>query len=430
MFTIENSMNKNHGAKIKVIGVGGGGCNAVNTMIEAGLTGVEYIVANTDLQALHANLAPHKIQLGKELTKGLGAGANPEIGEQAAIEAKEEIINLLQDADMVFVTAGMGGGTGTGAAPIIAQIAKEMGALTVGVVTKPFQFEGKKRSKHAMFGLESLEACVDSLITIPNEKLLELAGSNLSIVDTFKNADQVLLNAVQGISDLINNVGLVNSDFADVCTVMANKGRALMGMATAEGEDRAMTAAKAAINSPLLDNVSINGSTGIIVNIMASSSLTTHETNIAMKYIMESADEEAEIIFGTVIDESMGNKLKVTVIATGLNDYEYSAQPTKNITTSLKNEVVVENTFVPPATPIVESVEVAPLAVETETIITEPVISKPQFQFNKEKEAPIAQNDTRANALAKKLKLFMNYEDDEFDTPSFNRIHSDKSSQI
>jgi cell division protein FtsZ len=318
MFDIADNSNHLEGAKIKVIGVGGGGCNAVNTMIRAGLTGVEYIVANTDSQALAANLAGTKIQLGGNVTKGLGAGANPDVGRKAAIEDYEKLSEILDGADMVFVTAGMGGGTGTGAAPVIAKLARELGALTVGVVTKPFFFEGKKRSRQAEEGIRSLEESVDSLICIPNQRLLQLAGENLSLVDTFRAADEVLLNAVQGISDLINNTGLINADFADVSTVMTNKGLSLMGTGTATGAERALKAAKQAISSPLLEDVSINGATGIIINITGNSSLTTHETNQAVTLIMEAADEEAEIIFGTVIDENMGDAVKVTVIATGL----------------------------------------------------------------------------------------------------------------
>jgi cell division protein FtsZ len=318
MFDIADNANLPAGAKIKVIGVGGGGCNAVNTMIRSGLTGVEYIVANTDSQALAANMAGTKIQLGGNVTKGLGAGANPEVGRKAAIEDYERISEVLEGADMVFVTAGMGGGTGTGAAPVIAKLAREMGSLTVGVVTKPFAFEGKRRSRQAEEGIRSLEESVDSLICIPNQRLLQLAGENLSLVDTFKAADEVLLNAVQGISDLINNTGLINADFADVSTVMSNKGLALMGTGTAEGPDRALKAARMAISSPLLEDVSIDGATGIIINITGNNTLTTHETNQAVTLIMEAADEDAEIIFGTVIDDSMGEGVKVTVIATGL----------------------------------------------------------------------------------------------------------------
>jgi cell division protein FtsZ len=318
MFDIADNSNLPAGAKIKVIGVGGGGCNAVNTMIRSGLTGVEYIVANTDSQALAANLAGTKIQLGSAVTKGLGAGANPEIGRKAAIEDYEKLSEVLDGADMVFVTAGMGGGTGTGAAPVIAKLARELGALTVGVVTKPFSFEGKKRSRQADEGIKSLEESVDSLICIPNQRLLQLAGESLSLMDTFKAADEVLLNAVQGISDLINNTGLINADFADVSTIMSNKGLSLMGTGSATGPDRATKAAKQAISSPLLEDVTIDGATGIIINITGNASLTTHETNQAVSLIMEAADEDAEIIFGTVIDDTMTDNIKITVIATGL----------------------------------------------------------------------------------------------------------------
>ena len=306
------------GAKIRVIGVGGGGCNAVNTMIKSGLSGVEYIVANTDAQALNASFAPSKIQLGVELTKGLGAGANPEIGKKAALDEYEKLSEVLSDSDLVFITAGMGGGTGTGAAPIIAKLAKELGALTVGVVTKPFLFEGKKRMRQASAGIQTLEESVDSLITIPNQRLLYLAGESLSLIDTFKKADEVLLNAVRGISDLINTTGHINADFADVSTVMSNKGLALMGTGLCSGPDRAIKAATDAISSPLLEDISIDGATGIIINITGDDSMTMHEVNEAATLIMEAADEDAEVIFGSVVDESLEDHIKVTVVATGL----------------------------------------------------------------------------------------------------------------
>ncbi len=316
MFEIDQV--ESHGAKIKVVGVGGSGCNAVNTMIKMGLEGVEFITANTDRQALDASLAPTKVAIGQELTKGLGAGANPEVGRKAALEDYAKISELLAGADMVFITAGMGGGTGTGAAPVFAKIAKEIGALTVGVVTKPFGFEGKKRMKHAMQGLSALRENVDSLIMIPNQRLLAVSGATLTMLDAFKKADEVLLNAVQGISDLINNTGLINSDFADVRTIMQNKGLALMGIGFGSGEHRALEAATNAISSPLLEDVSIDGATGIIINITGGSSLGLNEVNEATTLIMEAAHEDAEIIFGTVIDESLKDQVKVTVIATGL----------------------------------------------------------------------------------------------------------------
>lgn len=306
-------------AVIKVIGVGGAGGNAINTMIEQGLSGVEFIAANTDVQALQSNLAPVKIQLGRELTKGLGAGANPEVGRDAALEDKAIIQEVLAGADMVFVTAGTGGGTGTGAGPIIAQVARELGALTVGVVTKPFSFEGKRRRVHSDQGIQSLKASVDTLITIPNQRLLSIAPPQMSMLDGFKLADEVLLNAVKGISDIINIPGRVNVDFADVRTIMSEMGMALMGIGTATGQNRATEAARAAINSPLLEDVDIEGATGILINITGSSEMTLHEISEASTLIQEAVHEDANIIFGSVVDESMGENLRVTVIATGFD---------------------------------------------------------------------------------------------------------------
>ncbi len=308
------------GASIKVIGVGGGGSNAVQTMIENGLSGVEFIVANTDLQALNANKAEGKIRLGSELTKGLGAGANPEIGKKSAVESYNTIVDSLKGADMVFVTAGMGGGTGTGGAPVVAKIAKELGALTIGVVTKPFVFEGKKRTKHADLGLEELKDSVDTLIVIPNQKLLCISNERTSLLDTFKKADEVLHQAVKGISDLINIRGLINLDFADIRTVMSAQGMAIMGSGVGSGENRAVEAASAAVSSPLLENISIDGATGIIINVTGGPDLTLWEVNEASTLITEAADEEAEIIFGAVINESMGDEVCVTVIATGFGE--------------------------------------------------------------------------------------------------------------
>ena len=316
MFEIQEA--KVLGAKIKVVGVGGGGCNAVNTMIRGGLSGVEFIAANTDKQVLESVLAPSKIAIGQELTRGLGAGANPDVGRKAALEDYAQISEMLSGADMVFITAGMGGGTGTGAAPVFAKIAKEVGALTVGVVTKPFLFEGKKRMRQALEGINQLRETVDSLIIIPNNRLLNISGASLSMMQAFQKADEVLVNAVQGISDLINHTGYINSDFADVRTIMENKGLALMGIGYGQGEHRAVEAATSAISSPLLEDISINGATGIIINITGGSNLTLHEVNEATSIIQEAAHEDAQIIFGTVIDEAMNDKVKVTVIATGL----------------------------------------------------------------------------------------------------------------
>lgn len=307
------------GAKIKVIGVGGGGGNAINTMIEEGLDGVEFIAANTDMQALDKNQAGLKIQLGGALTKGLGAGADPEIGRNAALEDQERIKELLEGSDMVFVTAGMGGGTGTGAAPVIANIAREVGALTVGVMTKPFSFEGSRRRRIADQGLLQLQGCVDTLITIPNQRLLAIAGENTSIIDAFRKADEVLLYAVQGISDLITIGGLVNVDFADVKTIMSNMGLALMGTGRASGPQRAREAAEMAISSPLLEDVSINGATGILLNVTGGPDLSLFEINEASTLIQEAAHEDANIIFGAVIDPEMRDEIKLTVIATGFD---------------------------------------------------------------------------------------------------------------
>lgn len=315
MFELEE--NANFGANIKVIGIGGGGGNAVQTMIEGGLSGVQFVVANTDRQALAANKAEGKINLGKELTKGLGAGANPEIGRRAAIESYNDIVASLEGADMVFVTAGMGGGTGTGGAPVVAKIAKELGALTIGVVTKPFIFEGKKRKKHADDGIRELQDNVDTLIVIPNQKLLSVSSERTPLLDTFRKADQVLLHAVKGISDLINIRGLINLDFADIRTVMQAKGMAIMGSGMAAGENRAVEAATQAISSPLLENICIDGATGIIINVTGGPDLTLWEVNEASTLITEAAHPDAEIIFGAVIDERMGENVSVTVIATG-----------------------------------------------------------------------------------------------------------------
>jgi len=306
-------------AKILVIGVGGGGGNAVNTMIAANLDGVEFVAANTDLQALEANMASQKIQLGDHLTKGLGAGANPEIGRKAAEESVQHIADVVSGADMVFVTAGMGGGTGTGAAPEIARIARESGALTVGVVTKPFTFEGRRRHKQADKGIAAMEEAVDTLIIIPNNRLLQVCGHNVSMMDAFRRADEVLLNAVQGISDLMTVPGLINVDFADVRTIMSNQGRALMGSGSSTGKRRAAEAAEAAISSPLLEDVSIDGATGVLINITGGPDLTLHEVNEASSLIEQAAHEDANIIFGSVIDANIGDEVRITVIATGFD---------------------------------------------------------------------------------------------------------------
>lgn len=508
MFEIAEENQNSTGAKIKVIGVGGGGCNAVNTMIKSGLSGVEFIVANTDSQALAANLAPTKLQLGTDLTKGLGAGANPEVGRKAALDDYERLSEIIEGSDMVFVTAGMGGGTGTGAAPVIAKLAKELGALTVGVVTKPFMFEGRKRMKQAGLGIQALEECVDSLITIPNQRLLQLAGESLSLVDTFRKADEVLLHAVQGISDLINNTGFINADFADVSTVMANKGLALMGTGIATGPDRAVKAATDAISSPLLEDISIDGATGIIINITGNSTLSMHETNEAVTLIMEAADEDAEIIFGTVIDEDLGDDIKITVIATGLGGGVAVREVEKPVVREERREEVVErqvqatpeapreiftkpeeNRYEAPVESF-DEVEALPAfseAVTNDTTTLDNFLSsssvkevreekmdselnkyeeiieaaRPKTNFaqtiqsaasNYESQKNSSENDSlhgyanesipsttpakedvaregsRAKSIAEKLG-FMNFDDDEFDTPSFMRKDSQSPEQ-
>ncbi|TDI11529.1 MAG: cell division protein FtsZ [Acidobacteria bacterium] len=308
------------GASIKVIGIGGGGCNAVNRMIEAGIEGVEFIAANTDLQALRQSSAPVKLQLGAKLTKGLGAGANPEVGRQAALEDTEKIIELLEGADMVFVTAGLGGGTGGGSAPIVASLSSELGAVTVAVVTKPFHFEGKRRMLQAEQAVGELRDSADTVITIPNERLLTAVPPDTSLIDAFKFADDVLRQAVQGISDLITVPGVINLDFADVKTIVTGMGMALMGTGVAEGDSRAETAARKAINSPLLEDTSIEGARGVLINITGSRDMTLQEVSEASRIIQEAAHVDANIIFGSVFDDDMKNKLKITVIATGFED--------------------------------------------------------------------------------------------------------------
>jgi len=325
MFEIveQNSMT----ARIKVIGIGGGGGNAVNTMIGARLSGVDFMVANTDAQSLEASQAPVRIQLGRTVTKGLGAGANPEIGRRAALEDQEQIREFLDGSDMIFITAGMGGGTGTGGAPVLARVAREVGALTVGVVTKPFIFEGKKRMRQAEEGIEELKSCVDTLIVIPNQRLLSIAARTTTMLEAFHKADDVLLQAVRGISDLIITPGLINLDFADVRTVMAEMGLALMGAAVASGENRAIEAAQKAISSPLLEDISIQGARGVLINITGGPDLCLHEVNEAASMIQEEAHEDANIIFGAVIDENLTDEIRITVIATGFGEVKEEKKP-------------------------------------------------------------------------------------------------------
>jgi cell division protein FtsZ len=307
------------GAKIKVVGVGGGGSNAVDRMVDVGLGGVEFIVLNTDVQALDHNRAGMKIAIGGKVTKGLGAGADPNVGRQAALEDTDTILQALSGADMIFVTTGLGGGTGTGAAPVIASLASELGALTIAVVTKPFKFEGRKRALHAEAGLEALRECVDTVITIPNERLLTIIDRKTTITDAFTLADDVLRQAIQGISDLILVPGLINLDFADVKTIMSGMGVAMMGTGMSEGEGRAMSAAQKAISSPLLEDSSVNGARGVIINVTGGPDLSLMEVNEASSIIQEAAHEDANIIFGAVVDPNLVGKVKLTVIATGFD---------------------------------------------------------------------------------------------------------------
>ncbi|KPJ77388.1 MAG: cell division protein FtsZ [Deltaproteobacteria bacterium SG8_13] len=324
MFTYVDSEKS---AKLKVIGVGGAGGNAVNNMIAAKLMGVKFIAANTDAQALETSNAPIKIQLGQELTEGLGAGANPDIGRQAAVESETAIRDALKDSHMVFITAGLGGGTGTGAAPVIAEICKDIGALTVAVITKPFSFEGRKRSKQADEGLSILKKVVDTAITIPNDRLRGVAAKNATMLEMFRKADEVLLHSVKGITDLIMMPGLVNLDFADVKTTMARAGMAIMGIGTASGENRAVLAAERAISHPLLEDVSVAGAKGVLMNITSSSDLTMEEMTEASDRIYNEVGEEADIIWGTVVDDSLGDEIRVTLIATGIGKEAAEKQP-------------------------------------------------------------------------------------------------------
>jgi len=339
---------KGNQARIKVIGVGGGGGNAVNMMIAYDLQGTDFITANTDAQALSVSKASVKIQMGFEITKGLGAGSDPDTGRRAAIESKTVIRDALDGADMIFITAGLGGGTGTGGAPIAAEIAKELGALTVAVVTKPFQFEGKQRERQAEEGLEELRNIVDTLIVIPNQRLLSLSGRNMSLLDAFKKADDILYHAVKGISDLIMVPGLINLDFADVKNVMSEMGLALMGTGISSGENRAVEAAQKAISSPLLEDNSIQGARGVLINVTGSSEMTLFEVNEASTTVQTEAHEDANIIFGTVIDDNMGEELRVTVIATGFDERRKEAEiPTAVIQPPWAKRNIKENLAVP-----------------------------------------------------------------------------------
>lgn len=406
------------GARIKVIGVGGGGGNAVNTMITAGLEGVEFLATNTDIQALRMSNSPIKFQLGSNLTRGLGAGADPNVGREAALEDRDAIAELLQGADMVFVTAGMGGGTGTGGAPVIAQIARELGALTVGVVTRPFLFEGKKRKLQAEKGIAALKEVVDTLITIPNQRLLAIAGEKTTLQDSFKKADEVLLQAVRGISDLITISGLINVDFADVKTIMSNKGLALMGTGLASGPNKAVEAAQNAVSSPLLDEISISGATGILINITGSSNLTLYEVNEAATLIQEEAHEDANIIFGSVIDDAMGDTVRVTVIATGFEHRE---------TTTVAPEArgVTKLQWMP-ITPVKEwgARKPSPSEGNDEHGMASGILTTSKFQAPAAPKRPIDRNEL----LAKTREMgtpTLDIEEDDYDIPTFLRNQAD-----
>jgi len=341
MFQFDENIDQS--AKIKVIGVGGSGGNAVNTMITSGVSGVDFIVANTDAQALRMSKSPVKIQIGTQLTKGLGAGANPNVGREAAQEDKDKLAESLKGADMIFIAAGMGGGTGTGAAPVIAEVAREHGALVVGVVTKPFTREGRQRLAKGEDGIKELKKHVDSLIVIPNDRLLGLAGKSMSILDAFKPSDDVLRQAVQGISDLITQSGLINVDFADVKAIMSERGMAMMGIGLGNGENRAVDAAVRAISSPLLEDIDISGAKGVLVNISGSASMTMDEFDAASRIIHEKVHEDANIIIGLVIDENLGETIKITAIATGFGDrfdLEKGRHELKNVAPMMKQSEI------------------------------------------------------------------------------------------
>ncbi|MGK7345061.1 MAG: cell division protein FtsZ [Candidatus Nitrospinota bacterium M3_3B_026] len=397
---LDENEEENFNATIKVIGAGGGGGNAVCTMFEQGITGVEFIVANTDAQALRVSPIPRKLQLGRKRTKGLGAGGRPEIGRAAAVDDADSIKAFLEGADMVFVTAGMGGGTGTGAAPVIASLAKEMGALTVGVVTKPFSFEGRKRLENAESGLIEFRKSVDTLITIPNQQLLGYVGKNTPFSKAFEIADGVLLKAVKGISELITVTGIVNLDFADVQSVMSARGMALMGAGVGTGDNRAVDAAQNAINSPLLEDSSIDGAKGLLINVTGGPDLTLHEINEAATLVTEAAEPDAEVFFGAVIDESMGEKVSVTVIATGFR----SAREIKRA-----DEMrVVEEKIGP---------------VRSEKIRS--IVSRKMGMDEARPAVDDRQNDAPRRPVLKTVNGEPSYFDDDLDIPTFIRKQAD-----
>ncbi|MGZ3536404.1 MAG: cell division protein FtsZ [Thermodesulfobacteriota bacterium] len=401
---IEFDENKNLAAKVKIIGIGGGGNNALNTMISYQLSGVDFIAANTDAQALAANMAPNKLQLGENLTKGLGAGANPEVGRKAALEDVEKIREAIRGADMVFITAGLGGGTGTGGGPVIAEVARELGALTVAIVTKPFHFEGNKRMKQAEEGLANLKMTADALITIPNQRLLGISGKNMTLLEAFKKADEVLYHAAKGISDIIVGHGIINLDFADVQTVMSETGKALMGTGIASGENRSVEAAQKAISSPLLEDITIEGAKGLLINITGGENMTLSEINEATTLIQKEAHEEANVIWGMVVDKAMKEEIRVTVIATGFGQKE------EKKTTQFK--------------------KVAPISFG---LREQNKLDLPRFSFgNKEnnRDIPAFMRKVKTSERFDELKLdppkdFSIEDEDRFDIPTFLRKQAD-----
>ncbi|HEX3851726.1 MAG TPA: cell division protein FtsZ [Polyangiaceae bacterium] len=401
-------------ARIKVIGVGGSGGNAINTMIHFGLEGVEFITVNTDAQALNSNSAAEKIAIGQNVTRGLGAGADPERGRKAALEDVQRLKDIVQGADMVFVTAGMGGGTGTGAAPVIAQLAREAGALTVGVVTKPFSFEGRQRSRRAEAGLAALSEHVDTLITIPNEKLMMLADDDLTFVEAFRKADEVLFQAVRGISDLITLDGIVNVDFADVRTVMAGMGRALMGTGCAKGEGRARLAAEQAVQSPLLDNISVHGATGVLINVVGGPDMKMKEIQEAASLIQEQAHEDANIIFGASIDENMADTLKVTVIATGFQHVsdEMPIEVSRGARATVVRSEIRENVAPAPRSQVPARVE-APVAAYSTRRPAAPQINTASGARDSQMSLPVRERITFPSNI-----------DTDWDVPAFQRRQS------
>ncbi len=421
----ENTEKHEPGARIKVIGVGGGGGNAINTMVAGRLEGVDFIAANTDVQALASNRAAVKIQLGKNIAHGLGAGANPDRGREAALESRDAVAEALAGADMVFVTAGMGGGTGTGGAPIVADVAKQSGALTVGVVTKPFLFEGNRRRKQAEQGLAELKAAVDTLIVIPNQRLVSVAGESVSLADAFKRADEVLLHAVQGISDIITVHGLVNVDFADVRTIMGEQGMALMGTGRASGDRRAAEAMAAAISSPLLEDISLDGATGLLVNITGGPSLTLYEVDQAVTMAQSAADPDANIIFGSVVVECMGDEVKITVIATGFQQKEPPIRLVQKASTPASTRVSVQ---VPRAAqaPIVPGLTAshaaAPTTVEAPRRETVPA----RAPAGPPRPPPLP---ARARERERAPDAFKPGGDDQYDIPAFLRLRGSQNAE-